>query len=123
MRQRVVSIISDGEHVRRELEGLLPTVQLDVLLGVNGDVLERVHRHNHIPDVRLQTDQETKTKRGSVNTSFTILLVRTLKDHGGAQSNHHILTQKAPNKIKIKNKKLCQKNKVSFLNFSPNNKN
>jgi len=62
MRQRVVSIISDGEHVRRELEGLLPTVQLDVLLGVNGDVLERVHRHNHISNVGLHQKRRKRKK-------------------------------------------------------------
>ena len=62
VRQRVIGVIGNGEDMRRELEGLLSTVQLDVLLSVNGDVLERVHRHNHISNVGLHQKRRKRKK-------------------------------------------------------------
>jgi len=54
VRERPVGIIGNGEDVWGELKGLLSPVELDVLLGVDRNVLEWVHRHNHISNISLK---------------------------------------------------------------------
>ena len=63
VRERPVGIIGNGEDVWGELKGLLSPVELDVLLRVDRNVLEWVHRHNHISNVSLKNKKKLKIKK------------------------------------------------------------
>lgn len=49
-----VTVVGDGEYVRRHLTNLLVGVEADLVRGVDGEQLVRVDRHQDGACVRLQ---------------------------------------------------------------------
>ena len=60
-----VGAVCDCENVRRNFDALLALIQLDDLLGVDGQPLVRVH--HHAEEARVGVDQLTDVPKGKLH--------------------------------------------------------
>lgn len=77
-----VTVVADGEYVRRELADFTILVQFDLLRGVNGQYLIRVHGDQYGAGVGLRRNNtHAYARKEEFSVSFVQSMTRSKKRH------------------------------------------
>ena len=83
-----VGAVCDCENVRRNFDALLALIQLDDLLGVDGQPLVRVHHHTEEARVCL------KTRRRNCQMADILLSIQSNEEKVSGRHRHSISCQR-----------------------------